>query len=614
MELYGVKKTRIKLPEGETLFTEGDPSDCAFLMESGTVEIYKNIDGEDRLLTEVGGGELLGEMGLIDGLPRSATVVTNSDVLLDRIEKSDFLREIEENSRFAAEVMGILVRRLRNQTPAEGSPTLISSGEDISNEREPSELGREKTEDTASGPTGGDEDATEGEKTLREIPKTPEAAASGSVRPELRLQQAAADGRVILPMVLGDGDGGITAMLADRLRNCYGLTVIGLEKTVGKGGSFHDPVLMQKAAAKARGILAEKDAAVLIHAMVDDPRSEDGMISLRIVNRWLDEEGRLGGISIFDQIELPVAFEGATADLFAALVLASTQMAGEDTAKAMANMLPPNLQAALENSAIPQSCYSKQQYVRMLTCYGNASSKTSILTRSPEWLSEAATAYRLASQLCDSDYPIERATIHLHLAVVLSSMGERGRSLDNLESAAESCRQATALLDPKVTPIQSLTAFARLGAIHYRSAVVNCTTESCRLGVEAFQAALAISDRKSLPDQWADVMNGLGQTLQLFGRLSHKTDLLKWSIKVCLSALEVRSRDHNPLGWARTQNNIGTSRYLLGSLSEDRDQLTLAIESFLGAETVFHERHQASMVELVRRNRFAAERELEELS
>ena len=66
MELHGVKLTRAKIPEGELIYTEGDPSTCAFLLRSGTIEIFKNMNGEDRLLTEVSGEELLGEMGLID--------------------------------------------------------------------------------------------------------------------------------------------------------------------------------------------------------------------------------------------------------------------------------------------------------------------------------------------------------------------------------------------------------------------------------------------------------------------------------------------------------------------------------------------------------------------
>ncbi len=62
---------RIELKPGEVLFREGDPPDCAFLVQSGSLAI--TTGPEPRLLAEVHAGELLGEMAVIDRSPRTAT-------------------------------------------------------------------------------------------------------------------------------------------------------------------------------------------------------------------------------------------------------------------------------------------------------------------------------------------------------------------------------------------------------------------------------------------------------------------------------------------------------------------------------------------------------------
>ncbi len=62
-----------RLAAGEWIFREGDPGDCAFVIESGMVEITHEREGTLETLAHLGPGELLGEMALIDGRARSAS-------------------------------------------------------------------------------------------------------------------------------------------------------------------------------------------------------------------------------------------------------------------------------------------------------------------------------------------------------------------------------------------------------------------------------------------------------------------------------------------------------------------------------------------------------------
>jgi len=96
---------------GEQIFKEGtDPRGEAYLIHSGTVEIRRTFDGEDRLLNTLGEGELLGEMALFRQALRSASAFAATDVelLVIKTERLDWL--IRNRPQLTTEV----VRRLAN--------------------------------------------------------------------------------------------------------------------------------------------------------------------------------------------------------------------------------------------------------------------------------------------------------------------------------------------------------------------------------------------------------------------------------------------------------------------------------------------------------------------
>ena len=57
----------------EFLFEEGDPGDCAYIIESGSVEVSLGKGGRKLVIATLGAGEVLGEMAIIDNSPRTAT-------------------------------------------------------------------------------------------------------------------------------------------------------------------------------------------------------------------------------------------------------------------------------------------------------------------------------------------------------------------------------------------------------------------------------------------------------------------------------------------------------------------------------------------------------------
>ncbi len=83
---------------GETIFREGDIGDCAYLIESGEVQIFIEKGETEVPLRVLGPGEVFGEMALIDDTPRSAScralsvgqlIVVTKEQLVDRVHKAD---------------------------------------------------------------------------------------------------------------------------------------------------------------------------------------------------------------------------------------------------------------------------------------------------------------------------------------------------------------------------------------------------------------------------------------------------------------------------------------------------------------------------------------------
>lgn len=105
---------RRKVPRHSTIVHVGDCIDALYVIVSGCVKVLnRDADGREVILTLLGAGECFGEMGLIDGAPRSADVVTNENCELLVIAKTDFKRALADNVDLCLNIMKSLVLRLR---------------------------------------------------------------------------------------------------------------------------------------------------------------------------------------------------------------------------------------------------------------------------------------------------------------------------------------------------------------------------------------------------------------------------------------------------------------------------------------------------------------------
>lgn len=115
-ELQRLSQVAVRRRAGrnEQVVRAGEDAESLIVLLTGRAKVT-NFDEEGReiILAWLGPGEFFGEMGLIDGSPRSASVVAVEPCELLTIGKTEFQRCMQDNFQVAQKLMQILVRRLR---------------------------------------------------------------------------------------------------------------------------------------------------------------------------------------------------------------------------------------------------------------------------------------------------------------------------------------------------------------------------------------------------------------------------------------------------------------------------------------------------------------------
>ena len=98
---------------GQIILEEGEPSDAAYIINSGRVEIFKNTPAGPVCLAILGEGDVFGEMGLLDERPRSATARAAEPVAASVVSRDDFTHQLLHEPNLALVMLRSLFERLR---------------------------------------------------------------------------------------------------------------------------------------------------------------------------------------------------------------------------------------------------------------------------------------------------------------------------------------------------------------------------------------------------------------------------------------------------------------------------------------------------------------------
>ncbi len=102
----------VSFPKGSTIVEEGLLGETMFVVLSGEAKVMKGT----RRLGTVRPGDFFGEVALLDGAPRSASVVAETPVVAIRLFRRTLLRMLEAEPQLALKILDSLTRRVRDLT------------------------------------------------------------------------------------------------------------------------------------------------------------------------------------------------------------------------------------------------------------------------------------------------------------------------------------------------------------------------------------------------------------------------------------------------------------------------------------------------------------------
>jgi CRP-like cAMP-binding protein len=99
----------ISFRDKETIIEADEPGGTFFVIVEGEVKVMRGT----RVIARAGPGEFFGEISLLDGGPRTASVVADSPVIAIRLFKSSFDKLVTQEPKVATKILAAIARRLR---------------------------------------------------------------------------------------------------------------------------------------------------------------------------------------------------------------------------------------------------------------------------------------------------------------------------------------------------------------------------------------------------------------------------------------------------------------------------------------------------------------------
>jgi len=104
----------VELRSGQVLMEEGDPGDSLYIATEGHFEISKRTGERDVVIAGSGAGDVIGEISLLEGSPRTATVRAVSNARLVKISREAFTQLLERSPSASLNMLRTVTARLRN--------------------------------------------------------------------------------------------------------------------------------------------------------------------------------------------------------------------------------------------------------------------------------------------------------------------------------------------------------------------------------------------------------------------------------------------------------------------------------------------------------------------
>jgi CRP-like cAMP-binding protein len=115
LETVADRASETTFTDGETVTREGEPGDTFYIVTAGRLRVSKH----GTFVRDLGPGDFLGEIALVDGGPRTATVTADGPVEALVIRRADFLEMVEWDKAVRLGILTALTERIRKTDPGD---------------------------------------------------------------------------------------------------------------------------------------------------------------------------------------------------------------------------------------------------------------------------------------------------------------------------------------------------------------------------------------------------------------------------------------------------------------------------------------------------------------
>jgi CRP-like cAMP-binding protein len=116
LKLLAFTSERLTFRAGQDIVTQGDPGDAAYIILDGEADVLVITPSGPINVAQLGKNEVIGEIAILTGVPRTATVRAVTDLQALRIGKETFFKLIADVPDMGLEIMKELARRLERTT------------------------------------------------------------------------------------------------------------------------------------------------------------------------------------------------------------------------------------------------------------------------------------------------------------------------------------------------------------------------------------------------------------------------------------------------------------------------------------------------------------------
>lgn len=597
-----MKDTTRQYRDGEVIFREGDASLAVFVVKKGRVRLVKSGAGGGVVLATLAKGEMFGEMGILDGVARTATAVAEGAVSATVVPRRDFLDRLQKEPDLAYRVMLKLVERLRaaderlaRTAPPDAPPQAVTAEPDPA--PAPADAAEEARRDAPAkaglltrlfGRNKGD---------AAEAPPPPQGPLKVLIA---RFADAPPEAAALLET------------LSATLQLVPGASVRRIDDAVAWPEGVADPEASRLAAASAAAaLLASRGGDVLVWGRHE---TIGHLLEVRVTAAAAPHELRLGRVPPVAGVFVPMeAMVEPLPALIRAMTVAAALAEGNRRDADILACLTDDVLAAAEGLKRAVSGLAAAEQAAAMVAWACAAAFAAGGPDAPdEMWSLAAKTFDEAARRLPRAARHDWADVFIGRALLDCAHAERGGAAPvppatPWDGPADGLRLALEGVRREERPWDWALLNERLGLITYRQALVSGDEAHFKAALAHYQAAIQVYTRTEFPQKWADIVSALAQALQVYGNLLASVPALERAVELSRAALEVRTEETAPLLWAATQNTLGSALFLLAKRRDDAEKFQAAADAFRAALGAYQVNGQARPAAIVEKNLARAE-------